>query len=120
MKKKDLAREYADLQYNTQQYIGESPNLLKGIFGYEDIMNAFNAGRSSVIENIPELKWYKESDCMKARTLFGIYSFNNSNALWFYAYRGVNLFLDTYKTFEDAKKVAYNDYKAWIRQALEF
>lgn len=55
---------------------------------------------------------------MIARTLFGIYSFSKSNALWFSAYNGFQLFLDTHKTFEDAKKAAYNDYKKWIKQSL--
>ena len=61
MKQKDLAEKYADLQYKIQQDTPEeSPDLSKGIFGHENIVNAFNAGRESVVENIPGLEWNEE------------------------------------------------------------
>ena len=118
MEKKDLSLAYALEEY--ARVNGESDLIFEDnrCFTFDDIKAAFNAGRESVVWNMPELKWYKESDCMTAHTLFGTYSFSSSNALWFYAYRGVHLFLDTHKTFEDAKKVAYSDYQEWILQAL--
>jgi len=115
--KKDLAEEYLDRKIKQEPF----KSLTKGFeyaFSVDDIKAAFNAGRESVVENMPELKWQKSSEDMTARTLFGMYSFSKSNALWFYAYRGVHLFFDTHKTFEDAKKVAHRDYKRWIKQAL--
>ena len=117
MKQKDLAEEYLDRKIKQEPF----KSLTKGFeyaFSVDDIKAAFNAGRESVVENIPDLKWQKSSEDMTARTLFGMYSFSKSNALWFYAYRGVHLFFDTHKTFEDAKKVAHRDYKEWIKQAL--
>ena len=117
MKQKDLAEEYLDRKIKQEPF----KSLTKGFeyaFSVDDIKAAFNAGRESVVENIPDLKWQKSSEDMTARTLFGMYSFSKSNALWFYAYRGVHLFFDTHKTFEDAKKVAHHDYKEWIKQAL--
>ena len=117
MKQKDLAEEYLDRKIKQEPF----KSLTKGFeyaFSVDDIKAAFSAGRESVVENIPDLKWQKSSEDMTARTLFGMYSFSKSNALWFYAYRGVHLFLDTHKTFEDAKKVAHRDYKEWIKQAL--
>lgn len=117
MKQKDLAEEYLDRKIKQEPF----KSLTKGFeyaFSVDDIKAAFSAGRDSVMENIPDLKWQKSSEDMTARTLFGMYSFSKSNALWFYAYRGVHLFFDTYKTFEDAKKVAHRDYKEWIKQVL--
>ncbi len=117
MKQKDLAEEYLDRKIKQEPF----KSLTKGFeyaFSVDDIKAAFNAGRESVVENIPDLKWQKSSEDMTARTLFGMYSFSKSNALWFYAYRGVHLFFDTHKTFEDAKKVAHNDYKEWVKHAL--
>lgn len=53
---KDLAKEYADLQCKIPQDTPEKgSNLLNGVFGYEDLANAFNAGRESVVEDIPGL-----------------------------------------------------------------
>ena len=116
--KKDLSLVYALEEY--ARVNGENDLIFKDnrCFTFDDIKAAFNAGRESVVENIPDLKWQKSSEDMTARTLFGMYSFSKSNALWFYAYRGVHLFFDTHKTFEDAKKVAHNDYKEWVKHAL--
>lgn len=116
-------KKYLSLVYALKEYArvnGKGGPIIEDnkCFTFDDIKAAFSAGRESVVENMPELKWYKESDCMTARTLFGMYSFSKSNALWFYAYRGVHLFFDTHKTFEDAKKVAHRNYKEWIKQAL--
>ena len=117
MTQKDLAQEYLDKKIKQEPF----KSLTKGFeyaFSANDIKAAFSAGRESVAENIPDLKWQKTSEDMTARTLFGMYSFSKSNALWFYAYRGVHLFFDTHKTFEDAKKVAHRDYKEWIKHAF--
>jgi len=116
MEKKDLAKEYAEKAYKKKT--GMPILWFDKEFTGDDIEAAFNAGRESVVENMPDLKWQKSSEDMTARTLFGMYSFSKSNALWFYAYRGVHLFFDTHKTFEDAKKVAHNDYKEWVKHAL--
>lgn len=56
MTQKDLAEKYADLQRQVQQDAPEEVvDLSKGIFGYDDIKAAFNAGRESVAENIQRL-----------------------------------------------------------------
>lgn len=89
------------------------------LYREDEIKMAFNAGLESVMENMSDLKWEMSSEDMIAKTPFGTYSFrNNSNALWFSAYNGFQLFLDTHKTFEDAKGVAYNDYKKQIKEVL--
>ena len=116
--KKNLAEEYlAKVREEKAIYFKGYPNA--PFYQEINIKTAFYAGQESIMKNIPDLKWEKSSEDMIAKTPFGTYSFrNNSNALWFSAYNGFQLFLDTHKTFEDAKGVAYNDYKKWIKEIL--
>ena len=120
MKQKDLAKEYADLQYKIQQDAPEeSPDLSKGVFGHEDIVNAFNAGRESVAENMTKLKWEKvfEDGLCVALSSFGV-----SYRIEF-AYNKFNLFcnsvyINCYVSLSDAKQAANEHYKKQIKQAL--
>lgn len=115
--KKNLAEEYLAKVREDAIYFRDYPNM--PLYREDKIKMAFNAGRESVMENMSDLKWEMSSEDMIAKTPFGTYSFrNNSNALWFCSYNGFQLFLDTHKTFEDAKGVAYNDYKKWIKEVL--
>lgn len=115
--KKNLAEEYLAKVREDAIYFRDYPNM--PLYREDEIKMAFNAGRESVMENMSDLKWEMSSEDMIAKTPFGTYSFrNNSNALWFSAYNGFQLFLDTHKTFEDAKGVAYNDYKKQIKEVL--
>lgn len=115
--KKNLAEEYLAKVREDAIYFRDYPNM--PLYREDKIKMAFNAGRESVMENMSDLKWEMSSEDMIAKTPFGTYSFrNNSNALWFCSYNGFQLFLDTHKTFEDAKKVAYNDYKKQIKEVL--
>lgn len=122
MKQKDLAEEYADLQYKIQQDAPEeSPDLSKGVFGHEDIVNAFNAGRESVLESMPGLVW----NCFCE----GLKEFYASCPIgWCYkvSYK-VNefvlfcndCFLGRFLSFEEAKQAANEHYKKQrIKQAL--
>lgn len=56
MKKKDLAEEYALAEY--ARVNGESAPIFTDnrCFTFDDIKYAFNAGRESVVENMPELE----------------------------------------------------------------
>ena len=116
--KKNLAEEYlAKVREEKAIYFKGYPNM--PFYQEINIKMAFYAGQESIMKNIPDLKWEMSSEDMIAKTPFGTYSFrNNSNALWFSAYNGFQLFLDTHKTFEDAKGVAYNDYKKQIKEVL--
>ena len=80
---------------------------------------AFEAGRKSVIENLPELKWQKvyEDGPYLSVTVFN----------WFYriefAYNEFNLFCDSkyigcYISLTKAKYAANEDYKQRIKKAL--
>ena len=118
MRKKDLAEQYAIKEYerlNDNDPISEE-NLC---FSIIDIKAAFNAGRESVVENIPELKWQRfyEDGPHLAVTIFN----------WFYriefAYNEFNLFcngyyISRYISLSDAKQAANEHYKKQIIQAL--
>lgn len=80
---KDLAKEYAQERLSERKNGNEISFEDKAIFTVEDIENAFNAGRESVVENMPELKWNNEDrfgdfcECTEegySNTPFGIYS----------------------------------------------
>jgi len=61
MIQKDLAEEYALKEY---KYINEENDLIfedNKCFTFNDIKEAFNAGRESIIENIPRLNWEQRS-----------------------------------------------------------
>lgn len=61
MIQKDLAEEYALKEY---EYINEENDLIfedNKCFTFDDIKEAFNAGRESIIENIPRLNWEQRS-----------------------------------------------------------
>lgn len=118
MEKKDLAEEYSIKDYerlNDSEPISEE-NLC---FSIIDIKAAFNAGRESVIENVPELKWkrvYKNGPYL-AVTVFE----------WFYRIEFVdnkfNLFcngyyISRYISLSEAKQAANEHYKKQIKRAL--
>lgn len=74
MKHKDLAEEYAIKEY---ECINEENDLIfedNKCFTFDDIKEAFNAGRESIIENIPRLNWEQRSaDQYTAETPFEKY-----------------------------------------------
>jgi hypothetical protein len=74
MIQKDLAEEYALKEY---KYINEENDLIfedNKCFTFDDIKEAFNAGRESIIENIPRLNWEQRSaDQYTAETPFEKY-----------------------------------------------
>ena len=118
MKKKDLAEEYSIKEYerlNDNDPIFEE-NLC---FSIIDIKAAFNAGRESVTESLPELKWRRVH---KDGPYLAVTVFN-----WFYriefAYNEFNLFcngyyISRYISLSDAKQAANEHYKKQIIQAL--
>ena len=80
---------------------------------------AFNAGRESVVENMPKLKWTKvfENGPYIALSSFGV-----SYRIGF-VYNEFNLFCNSvyiscYISLSEAKQAANDDYKKRIKQAL--
>lgn len=119
MKQKDLAEEYSIKEY--ERVNGNSDPIFEDnrCFSFDDIEVAFNAGRESVVENMPELKWKRvyENGPYLAVTVFD----------WFYriefAYNEFNLFcngyfISCYISLSYAKQAAKEHYKEQIKQAL--
>ena len=119
MEKKDLTEEYLTKAQENAIYFkdGKFPNM--PLYQENDIKSAFNAGRESVMESLPELKWqrvYKDGPYL-AVTVFN----------WFYriefSYNEFHLFCNSYfisryLSLSAAKQAANEDYKKRIKQAL--
>ena len=118
MKQKDLAKEYAHKAFLKRNRI--NPMSIHDLcFSVTDIKAAFNAGRESVVENIPELDWKK---FYRDGPYLAITVFN-----WFYriefVYNEFKLFcngyyISRYISLSDAKQAANEHYKKQIIQAL--
>ena len=127
MKKKDLAEEYALARLQGRQSENEISFSENRIFTEEDIQTAFNAGRKSVIENMPDLKfgYNKKEGYRGANSLLGYaYYLRISDAfnpkgrfLWGFSFGGENL-VQWYDTKQEAEQAANEDYKRRIKQAL--
>ena len=117
--KKDLAQEYAAARLQGRLSGNEISFSGKEVFTEDDIKAAFNAGRESVVESIPKLKWKR---VYKDKTYPTVTVFN-----WFYriefVYNKFNLFcngyfISCYISLSDAKQSANEHYKKQIKQAL--
>lgn len=114
---KDLAKEYTERVYKEKT---NYPIMWRDkVFTGKDLEAAFNAGRESVLENMPKLRWtevYEDGLCV-ALSSFGV-----SYRIEF-AYKKFNLFcnsiyINCYVSLLIAKQAANEDYKERIKQAL--
>ena len=121
MEKKNLAEEYASarlqgrLSGNDTRFDGHE------IFTEADIEDAFNAGRESVVENIPKLIWEDKGRGPVAKTIFTLsYIICNSGSvnLPYTFLFGVKSSARWYKTMEEVTQAANEDYRQRIKQAL--
>lgn len=123
MEKKDLAEKYALKEY--ARVNGEYDPIFEDnrCFTFDDIRAAFNAGRESVVENMPRLL-FKE-------TREGLIADNGIFELIYHIYKSTSVdepryaFATTYETpikwydtLEEAMDAANEDYKKQIKQAL--
>jgi len=123
MKQKDLAEEYALKEY--ARVNGENDLIFEDnrCFTFDDIKAAFNAGRESVVENIPRLL-FKE-------TREGLIADNGIFEFIYHIYKSASVdepryaFATTYETpiqwydtLEEAMDAANEHYKERIKQAL--
>lgn len=116
---KDLAEKYlAKAQENAIRFKdGKFPNM--PLFQENDIKAAFDAGRESVMENMPELKWeceypYTVDEARTPITIFHI--FHNDDGFHLTGY-GLGL-SKIFGTLYEAKRFANEEYKKRIKQAL--
>lgn len=124
MKQKDLAEEYALKEYAR---LNRNRNPISNLFTFDDIKAAFNAGRESVVEDVSELDWedigiYGEKaryvNVCRAHKPLEEYMIQKR----FYP-NDVELHCNHFtkkgfKTIEEAKQAANEDYKKQIKQAL--
>lgn len=119
MGNKDLTKEYAKKAYyeklNKEHVIWRDK-----VFNACDISKAFNAGRESVVENIPELEWREEicrdKSFLEAYAL-GAYYLIRLKGPEFYVSCNYRCFA-SYTSLTAAKQSADEDYKKRIKQAL--
>ena len=119
MKQKDLAQEYALARLQGRLSGNEVSFSENKVFTEEDIGSAFNAGRESVTESLPKLKWRRVH---KDGPYLAVTVFN-----WFYriefVYNEFHLFcngyfISCYISLSDAKQAANEHYKKQIKHAL--
>lgn len=117
MKKKDLSLAYALKEY--ARVNGESDPIFEDnrCFTFDDIKAAFNAGRESVVENIPELEWKGIEYFQYADTCFGRYNIDNF-VVQLLRFNGKEIPTPADCSLEEAKLAANEDYKKRIKQAL--
>ena len=117
MTQKDLAEEYLTKAKGNAIYFkdGNFPNM--PLYQEKDIKAAFNAGRESVVENMPELEWKGQANFIHAATPIGRYNIDNFG-IWLLRFNGKEIPLSTGSSLEAAKHAANEDYKKRIKQAL--
>lgn len=120
---KDLAEEYAEKEYHRVNGDDAPCFTDEPCFNFDDIRYAFNAGRESVMENMPGLL-FKE-------TREGLIADNGMFEFIYHIYKSASVdepryaFATTYETpiqwydtLEEAMDAANEDYKQRIKQAL--
>lgn len=119
MKQNNSAKKYLDKVLGSALYFkeGKFPNM--PLYQEKDIEAAFNAGRESVVENMPKLKWSK---AFEDGLYIAISSFGVSYRIKF-AYNEFHLFCNSvhiscYISLSDAKQAANENYKQRIKKAL--
>ena len=119
MTQKDLAEEYAKERLQGRLSGNEISFSENRVFTEDDIMAAFNAGRESVVENIPELDWKDDDVTIEGEFALcpvGRYEVSRWDEL--FEVWCNSLFLGYRPSLSEAKQAANEDYKERIKQAL--
>ena len=117
MTQKDLSLVYALKEY--ARVNGKSGPIFEDnkCFTFDDIKAAFNAGRESVVEDMPELEWKGYAPFIHAATPIGRYNIDNFG-IWLLRFNGKEIPLSTGSSLEETKQAANEHYKKQIKQAL--
>ena len=115
-------KKYLSLVYALKEYArvnGKGGPIIEDsrCFTLDDIKAAFNAGRESVVESMPELEWKGYAPFIHAATPIGRYNIDNFG-IWLLRFNGKEIPLPTGSSLEEAKQAANEDYKKRIKQAL--
>ena len=117
MKQKDLAEEYSLARLQGRLSGNEVSFSENKVFTEEDIRAAFNAGRESVVESLPELEWKGYEPFIHAATPIGRYNIDKFG-IWLLRFNGKEIPLPACTALEVAKQAANEHYKEQIKQAL--
>lgn len=116
--KKNLVEEYLAKTREDAIYFKDYPNM--PLYREDEIKMAFNAGRESVVENMPELKW-REIGYIKKE----FYAECPFGGCYIIEFVGLEFevcfnfqFVARSSSFSHAKKAANEDYKKRMRQML--
>lgn len=115
--KKHLSLVYALKEYARVNGKGGPIIEYDRCFTLDDIKDAFNAGRESVVESLPELEWKGYAPFIHAATPIGRYNIDNFG-IWLLRFNGSEIPISASNTLERTKQVAYEDYKLKIKLAL--
>ena len=120
MTQKDLAKHYTTARLQGRLSGNEVSFSENTVFTEEDIEAAFNAGRDSVVENMPELKWgqvhYLGKETLNAYTLGASFKIEFSG-MEFKVYCNDH-FVTNALSISFAKQAADNHYRRMVKQAL--
>ena len=111
MEQNDLAKEYAKNLYH-ERADGDFKSTAD-VFDSHDIEDAFNAGRKSVVDNIPKLEW----NWFKATTEIGTFSISKL-LNWFYFSLDDMKHWKYFDNVEDTMQAANEYYKQRIKKVL--
>nr|DAF25536.1 MAG TPA: hypothetical protein [Caudoviricetes sp.] len=123
MTQKDLAEEYATARLQGRLSGNEVSFSDNKVFTEEDIKAAFNAGRESVVENMPRLL-FKESrggliaDNGIFEFIYHIYKSASVDEPRYAFATSYEIPIQWYDTLEEAMDAANEDYKQRIKQVL--
>ena len=117
MKKKDLAGEYLTKAQENAIYFkdGNFPNM--PLYQEKDIKAAFNAGRESVMDSLPEMEWKGIEYFQYADTYFGRYNIDDFG-ICLLRFNGKEIPLPPGSSLEETKQAANEHYKKQIKQVL--
>lgn len=119
MTQKDLAEEYATARLQGRLSGNEVSFSDNKVFTEEDIEAAFNAGRESVVESLPELEWKNLSYEEEYYSSYSLgWSYRVMQRVNEFALFCNDCFLGHFFSVEAAKRAANEDYKERIKQAL--
>ena len=123
MKKKDLAKEYALARLQGRLSENEVSFSENKVFTEEDIEAAFNAGRESVVKNIPRLLFKETREGLVADNgifefIYHIYKSASVDESRYAFATSYGTPIQWYDTLEKAMDAANDDYKKRIKQAL--
>lgn len=119
MSKKDLAEEYTTARLQGRLSGNEVSFSGNNVFTEEDIEAAFNAGRESVVDSLPELEWKNLSYEEEYYSSYSLgFSYRVMQRVNEFALFCNDCFLGLFISIETAKQAANEDYKKRIKQVF--